>query len=697
MGGGSAIEKRIQEMEKRYQEQEASKKNLETQLGDLERQLKEEHEKVILQTLKAKEEETLSVRVEQQIREMQEKLRREKYEQELQESRQKAEHQLKDLERRLSEEREAWMVALRNQLKERESVERDVEHNLTRRLHDVESRFQDEKSQWSTAIRQKDEEIAELRRQMSVDMEKLKETVGDRDEMIDQLRENAIEQRRGMESQYQAELRAVQSQLDNQLRESGTWKAQMALLQTQIQQLESQRMDERARAQAQIQRLEQENREVRQRLEGQLRDHEDDSKRQLAEELRRHDTQALSREEEFKRDYARRDQERTQYWEGLVAQLRAEKESLRSTIIRREEDMAKTQMDSAEARRVLDVERAKFAQEADRIRRATLEEASRHLPETYQTRLEAERKKWEQTHLNVVQQLKAQLSQALESNKSLSAKLHVEKEHSQQTTDQFQAAEKARAELQKSNASLGQDMQALKHMRAALEQQLQALEEDRRAATNALTQEKSQWEKQTKEFLHRLAQAQMKESALREDMNKQAGTWASEQLARESQMQSMQEQIAAQTKDIEIWKERAATLEREMGPLRAEMRQMAEDQLTLKAREKEWEAAQVRMRETFNAVKAEVVQLQTERTQREAEWLEKQKAWEKMKDELEKAKTAAPSMILPLRDATASPAGAVPMGEEAVKAVTAIRQQMQEMQTLLLWLKPVKKPMGKAA
>jgi len=74
-------------------------------LDELGKQLKEEHEKVLMQNLRAKEEEALSSRVEQQIREMQEKLRREKHEQELLESRSKAENQLKDLERRLAEER----------------------------------------------------------------------------------------------------------------------------------------------------------------------------------------------------------------------------------------------------------------------------------------------------------------------------------------------------------------------------------------------------------------------------------------------------------------------------------------------------------------------------------------------------------------------------------------------------------------
>src|SRR5882672_6744241 len=102
---------------------------------------------------------------------MQEKLRREKYEQELQESRGKAETQLKDMERRIAEERETWMVALKNQLKERESVEREVEQTLTRRLHDFEQQYQQEKNQWILSLKQKEEESNQLRRRFELEAE----------------------------------------------------------------------------------------------------------------------------------------------------------------------------------------------------------------------------------------------------------------------------------------------------------------------------------------------------------------------------------------------------------------------------------------------------------------------------------------------------------------------------------------------
>ena len=152
-----AVELRMQEMEKRwFQDQRMPKRRFEGQLSELGKQLKEEHEKVLIQNLRSKEEEALSSKVEQQIREMQDKLRREKHEQEIVESRNKAEGQLKDLERRLADERESWMAALKNQLKERELIEQDVEHNLSRKLRGIRTaRFQDEKIQWTGLFRQK--------------------------------------------------------------------------------------------------------------------------------------------------------------------------------------------------------------------------------------------------------------------------------------------------------------------------------------------------------------------------------------------------------------------------------------------------------------------------------------------------------------------------------------------------------------
>src|SRR5262249_13968813 len=143
-----------------------------------------------------------------------------KHEQELVDSRSRAEHQLKDLERRLTEERESWMNALKNQLKEREIVEQDVEKNLSRRLREAEERFNDEKNEWLSATRKKDEELSQLRRQIELQAEEMRDALTDKDSALEQAHEAALEQRRAYEREMQAEMRTLQGQIDAQTKEA---------------------------------------------------------------------------------------------------------------------------------------------------------------------------------------------------------------------------------------------------------------------------------------------------------------------------------------------------------------------------------------------------------------------------------------------------------------------------------------------
>src|SRR5258708_29775870 len=136
----------------------------------------------------------------------------------------------------------------------------------------------------------------------------------------------------------EAEVGTFKGQMDNQMREASAAKAQIALVQTQIEQSENQRQEERGRAQSQLQRLEADQKEARKRFEAQLMQSEDD----------------------LKREYARRDQERTQYWENTVAQVRSEKEAIKTSMLNREEESTRMEVDLAEARRIVEVERNRW-------------------------------------------------------------------------------------------------------------------------------------------------------------------------------------------------------------------------------------------------------------------------------------------------------------------------------------------------
>jgi chromosome segregation ATPase len=642
MGGGmsNALDKRLQDMERKVQEQEEAKKRLEEKAKELEYQLKEEHEKVILQSLKAKEEETLSVKVEQQLREMQEKLRREKYEQELQESRGKAENQLKDMERRIGEERETWMTALKNQLKEREVIEQEVEQTLTRRLRDFEQRYQEEKNQWTLSTRQKEEELNQQRRRFELEIEKLEETIEDQEEKLSDVKESTARERHTSDMQHQAEFRALQAQCENQMRETGSWKAQVALVQAQLQQLEVQNQQERNRAESQIQ-------QDRVRTESQIR----------------------QREEELKREFSQRDNERTAYWEGLLTQLKADKESLRQSAVRHEEETARIQVEISDLKRKYEVERNEWQAGMERTRRLAKEEALRDLPQVYEDRLKT---------------LQQQLVKAGENQKAMHAKFDIEQKRWEQ-------------------------------QRANLVQAQQELEKDRAQLLSESQRLKTDFEKQAKEMLHHIAASQTKESNVREEMNNQKKMMQEQLDIAKAEKEKLDAVIATSLRQEYNQESQIKRFEEETERLKSQCDQLMRQVQENRAKEELWKTSQGQLTAAFHNLQAELVKLQNDHVQREKAWMEKERiwadkealssekekqladvamkwaekekqwtdaqaVWEKMKVELENAKAQAQA-------APAAPAPAT-LSVEAQKALSGIKQQMQELRTVFASLRP---------
>jgi chromosome segregation ATPase len=159
---------------------ESSKDNLEQKITDLEKKLMEEREKVLLASLRSKEEEAVSAKVETSIKEIQDKLRREKKEQELEESRRKAEGRVLDMERRLAEEREAWVQTLKGQLGQRDSITQEMETHFSARLKDLEYRWAQEKSALEAAVKDRESDVIRVRQEMTLKSEQEKSFWEDR-------------------------------------------------------------------------------------------------------------------------------------------------------------------------------------------------------------------------------------------------------------------------------------------------------------------------------------------------------------------------------------------------------------------------------------------------------------------------------------------------------------------------------------
>ncbi len=102
--------------EERGQKLEEVNRALESRLVDLERRLMAEREKVLAAEAQSKGEQAATANVENALKEMQDKLRRDKHEQELAAGRQAAEDKVREMERRLAEERDMWVTMLKEHM-----------------------------------------------------------------------------------------------------------------------------------------------------------------------------------------------------------------------------------------------------------------------------------------------------------------------------------------------------------------------------------------------------------------------------------------------------------------------------------------------------------------------------------------------------------------------------------------------------
>src|SRR5579883_1192787 len=142
---------------------DVEKELMEKKLADLEKRLQEEREKLLISNVKAQEEAANAAKVEISIKELQDKLRRDRRDQEQEESRLKLESKLQEMEARLAQERETWVVTLRNQMQSRETQDKEVEAHFGLKLQEMERRWLEEKGQWQKMALAKDEEIRNLR------------------------------------------------------------------------------------------------------------------------------------------------------------------------------------------------------------------------------------------------------------------------------------------------------------------------------------------------------------------------------------------------------------------------------------------------------------------------------------------------------------------------------------------------------
>lgn len=159
--GPTQAQKDAADAESRRMQEEKDK--LEKKINDMEKLLSAEKEKALLATLKSQQDEVLSSRVETSLKDIQEKMRRDRRDHEVEEERLTLKAKIKEMESRLAQERETWMQTLKNQMSERETQGRDTEGHFIYRLQEMERRWLDEKAQWQKEISSREETIRSLK------------------------------------------------------------------------------------------------------------------------------------------------------------------------------------------------------------------------------------------------------------------------------------------------------------------------------------------------------------------------------------------------------------------------------------------------------------------------------------------------------------------------------------------------------
>ena len=142
---------------------ERMKDEFENKLEALEKKLSDEREKSLMMQLKSQEETVTAAKVEVSLKELQDKLRRDRRDQENEEAKLKLERRSQELETRLAQERETWVTTLKSQLASRETQDKEVETHFAVRLQEMERRWLEEKAQWQKTALAKDDEVRTLR------------------------------------------------------------------------------------------------------------------------------------------------------------------------------------------------------------------------------------------------------------------------------------------------------------------------------------------------------------------------------------------------------------------------------------------------------------------------------------------------------------------------------------------------------
>ncbi|MDI6756504.1 MAG: hypothetical protein QME32_00610 [Endomicrobiia bacterium] len=239
----------------------AAVSDLQKQIIDLQANLQQEREKLLLQAMKSKEEESMATKVEDSIRDIQERIRREKRDQETEEMRRKLETKISELEGRLAQERETWVQTLKSQMLQRDDNESEIDEQFTLKLRDLERRWHEEKLSLSSVLKSKEDENARLKSEFEKNIFTQKDDYEKRLSQIETERDAILRDLREISSKAQEERSALNKQIEERDREFLSVKAQVSMSSVQLR-------EEKQRSEKLTQIIERLNREKAEAVRG---------------------------------------------------------------------------------------------------------------------------------------------------------------------------------------------------------------------------------------------------------------------------------------------------------------------------------------------------------------------------------------------------------------------------------------------
>lgn len=230
--------------------------DLQHRLIELEKRLQQEKEKVLLASLRSQEEAAYAAKAETAIKDVQEKLRRDRRDADLEEGRLKLEAKIRELETRLVQERETWVATLQEQVKAREGQDKEVETHFIGRMEEMERRWLEEKAHWQKLFMAKDEEI----RNLKIQVERLR--------ILEVDLQKALQEKKFFEEKAQqlAPIQARLQSIEEKEKESYQVKAELMMAKEQAQNLRSSAREREERLLSENERLHQDVQNTAQRL-----------------------------------------------------------------------------------------------------------------------------------------------------------------------------------------------------------------------------------------------------------------------------------------------------------------------------------------------------------------------------------------------------------------------------------------------